>query len=141
MINIKQLNLKGKLLLLNEIKSQAEATIKMYKETVKPEVAEAENTTIEVAEVGHLKLTSNSTTTVENLIKKRLEDIAKIQKEIEDLKLLDKNDIIITRQGSLNCYTTNETKQLANDLLKDLIENDLNSKALKNKAQKVSRIK
>lgn len=141
MINIKQLNLKGKLLLLNEIKSQADATIKMYKETVKPEVAEAENAKIEVAEVGHLKLTTNSTTTVENLINKKLEDIAKIQKEIEDLKLLDKNDIVITRQGSLNCYTTDEAKQLANDLLKDLIENNLNSKALKNKAQKVSRIK
>lgn len=141
MITIKNLNLKGKLLILNEIKKQADETIKTYKTKVLPEIVETEDCTILVEDVGHLKLAKNTTKTIEEVITEKQSKIIELQQEIENLKLFDKNDIVITRQGNLNCYTTDEAKQLANDLLQDLLENNLNSKALKNKASKNARIK
>lgn len=73
--------------------------------------------------------------TVEETLKKKLEELEKLQNEIETLKSLNKDAIYTEAKVTLYSKHTEKADEIAKELLQDLVAN-LDSKRLNNAASK-----
>lgn len=73
--------------------------------------------------------------TVAEILAKKQEDLEKLQKEIEALKLLDKDMQVVDTKVTLYSKHTEEADEIAKELLQGLVAN-LDSKRLNNAASK-----
>ena len=78
----------------------------------------------------------NKSKTVADIIEDKQDKIRKLNEELAELKILDKNTIIKEETIVLNARLTEETKEEAKVLLKDVI-NNIKNKTINNKYVKL----
>ena len=79
---------------------------------------------------GSFTLVNATTSTIEKLIAKKQAQQNKLQEEIDYLKTLDKNQVIITKNEYITRSTTKEFKEMATKYIDKMLE-DFTSKTLK----------